>query len=148
MFVSTHNFTAMSNDNHTKEFERIMTEGFKQPKEVSLTKAILFVMKMSKGLVEEVTAKIVAKTGHSYVKNTEIYQYCVENGIETDVDPYDNYSQPELDFEEPVDYSTFNPLDDVKIDGKTGFVLANDTTQKKLTVEFDDDTIKTINYGE
>lgn len=133
-------------DKHTKEFERIMTNGITEP---TFAQAENFVLRLSEKLSEQVIAKMVAGTAKSYVTNKEIYMYCKKNGIETDHDPYDNYEQSKIDFKKPVDYSSYSAMDDITVEGRTGFVLTNDPENKKMVVEFDDnDETKTIEYGE
>lgn len=137
----------MSNDKHTKEFNRVMTEGFRK----SATHAEIesFIMKLSSELTNEVIAKIVAGTGKTYTTNKEIYNYCKKHNIEPDHNPYDNYSQPEIDFKKTIDYSEYKSMQDISIEGRTGFVLSNDPENKKIIVEFDDnDETKTISYEE
>ena len=131
----------MSNDKHTQAFRNIMY-GKKEP---SLVEANNFVMRLSESLTDEVVGRIVANTGKTRVTNSEIYEYCQENGIKPDYDPYLG-KQETIDFTETVCYSSYKAMDDITIDGKTGFVLINDCENKKITIEFDDDTLKTISY--
>jgi len=40
-------------------------------------------------------------------------------------------------------------MDDIEINGRTGFVLSNDVEKKEITVEFDDnDEMETISYAD
>ena len=134
----------MSNDKHTKEFERVMTEGQYEP---TFAQVESFIMRLSQKTSEEVIAKIVAKTKKTYTTNKDIYKYCKANGIKEDHDPYDNYEEPELDFKKPIDYSPFKAMDDIDVNGRKGIVIGNDIENKKIIVEFDDnDEIKTISY--
>jgi len=49
----------------------------------------------------------------------------------------------------PIDYSTYSSMDDIEINGRTGFVLSNDVEKKEITVEFDDnDEMETISYAD
>jgi hypothetical protein len=133
----------MSNK-HTKEFDEIMESKF-EPTHIEATN---FVDRLSFKTSEEVVARLTSGTNEKWVSNINIYKYCKKYGIEADHDPYDNYNQPELDFKKAIDYSSYIAMQDIEIEGRTGFVLTNDIENKKMVVEFDDnDETKTIDYA-
>jgi ribosomal protein L21E len=139
----------MSDNKHTEEFKRIMTEGSNQYTEPSHVEANNFVLRLSESLSNEIVGKIVAQTGKTYVTNIQIYKYCKKNNIQPDYDPYLN-EQKEINFEpkKEVDLSTLKELDDVEYKGRTGIVMSNDTENKSIIIEFDDtDEMETISYG-
>ena len=47
----------------------------------------------------------------------------------------------------PVDFSHHKALDNININGKDAVVLSNDVENKKMVVEYMDDTMETIDYG-
>ena len=135
----------MSSSKHTEAFNQSFNKsGIAEP---TFAQSNAFVLRLSEETSEQVVSEIANKTGKKYVTNKEIYIYCKENGIEPDHDPYDNY-QSKIDFtKQKPDYSEYKSMDDIDIEGRTGFVLSNDVENKKITVEFDDnDEMKTISY--
>tara|TARA_R110000787_G_scaffold11722_12_gene38533 strand:- start:11661 stop:12077 length:417 start_codon:yes stop_codon:yes gene_type:complete len=133
---------------HTDAFNRIFDEGVAEP---TFVEAENFVMRLSEKTSDEVVSKIISATNKTYTTNKEIYMYCKKNGIKQDHDPYDNYSQPELNFNEPIiiDYTVMKSMDDVEIDGRNGFVVSNNLEAKTIVIEFNDtEEMETINYAE
>lgn len=133
---------------HTKAFAK---QFFGKPKEPTFAEAESFVLGLSEKLSEDVVSKIIAKTRKTYTTNKEIYCYCKENGIEQDFDPYDNYDEEPNLFNQPkqTDYSTYNCMDDIEVNGRSGFVVSNDSENKVIVIEFDDtEEMETINYSD
>ena len=130
---------------HTEAFNAYCEKVNREP---TFAEAENFVLRLSRETSDKVIARIVAKTGRTYTTNKDIYRYCKANGIEEDHNPYDNYEQKEFEFKPKViDYISMKSMDDVEINGRKGFVVANEKKDKIIIIEFEDtEEMETINY--
>jgi len=138
---------------HTENFNEQMKASSPSikinPDDVPFAVAAGFVEALSPRLLDTVLKSISLNgTRKSHISNKEIYVYCKEHGISGKGSSY----QQMIDFNVPTipdkpKYANLAPMDDVKIKGREGFVLDNNTEKKELTVQYNDDSeIDIINY--
>ena len=139
-------FYIMSNNKHTQAFWKQVEQ------QEEFNKQLAFVQQLSERQHNNVCSNLIKGTARLTVTTAQIYQYCqkyqiVPEGKDGRISIKGELAkQQSLDFEKTIDYSKFKDGEDVKLDGKKGWVLLNDEDLKIVTVEFEDGEIEDYKY--